>query len=136
MAGARGPPSPLHQAGWVEDDQDRSIRLLDALDALVAAELIDRGPRLEFVHPIVRAAIYDEIPPGTRSALHLQAAGLLAAEGAEIDAVAAQPGRANWPGSEDVEVVYSLAWKCAAKVPRRSNWRNFPVNPRPPVTFP
>jgi DNA-binding CsgD family transcriptional regulator len=77
-------------------------RALDALDALVAAEVIDRGPRLEFVHPIVRAAIYDEIPPGTRSALHLQAAGLLAAEGAEIDAVAAQLLASEPTGSEDV----------------------------------
>ena len=42
------------------------------------------------MHPIVRAAIYDELPPGERSRLHREAARLLAAEGAEIDAVAAQ----------------------------------------------
>lgn len=78
------------------------LQALDALDTLTAARVISHEPRLEFVHPIVRAAIYDEIPPGTRSALHRQAAVLLAAEGAELDAVAAQLLASEPTGSQEV----------------------------------
>ena len=64
---------------------------LPALDGLVGAHVLQEGTEvLRFVHPIVRAAIYDELPPGERSRLHREAARLLAAEGAEIDAIAAQ----------------------------------------------
>jgi hypothetical protein len=63
---------------------------LDALDALVRGGVVRPNDRLEFVHPILRAAIYDELAPGERSRLHRQAADLLAGEGAELDAVAAQ----------------------------------------------
>ncbi len=63
---------------------------LDALDALVSAGLVRVHGRIEFVHPILRAAIYDVLAPGERSRLHHRAADLLASEGAELDAVAAQ----------------------------------------------
>lgn len=63
---------------------------LDALDALVAAGVLRTDGRVEFVHPILRAAIYDELAPGERSRLHVKAADLLASEGAALDAVAAQ----------------------------------------------
>jgi DNA-binding CsgD family transcriptional regulator len=46
--------------------------------------------RLAFVHPILRAAIYDALAPGERSELHRRAADLLAADGAELDAIASQ----------------------------------------------
>lgn len=61
----------------------------EALDVLVAAELLPGGSTLEYRHPIVRAAIYDEMAPGARSRAHQRAAELLAAEGAELDTVAA-----------------------------------------------
>ena len=35
----------------------------------------------EFVHPLVRAAVYDLLTPARRSALHRQAADVLQAEG-------------------------------------------------------
>jgi len=63
-------------------------RALLALDALTAVQVIPDGGDLEFRHPIVRAAIYDAIGPGARSAGHHHAASLLAAEGADLDAVA------------------------------------------------
>jgi DNA-binding CsgD family transcriptional regulator/tetratricopeptide (TPR) repeat protein len=63
---------------------------LDALDALVGAGLVRVNGRIEFVHPILRAAIYDALAPGERSRLHHRAADLLAVEGVELDAVAAQ----------------------------------------------
>lgn len=77
---------------------DRAARLagiadheaLRLVDALVTAQIMRSGQPLEFVHPIVRAAIYEELPPGRRSAAHSRAAALLAEEGADIDVVAAQ----------------------------------------------
>jgi DNA-binding CsgD family transcriptional regulator len=63
---------------------------LAALDALILAGVISARERLEFAHPIVRAAIYDDLGPGERSKLHSRAASLLAAAGAELDAIAAQ----------------------------------------------
>jgi DNA-binding CsgD family transcriptional regulator len=63
---------------------------LAALDALVAARLLVAGDSLTFDHPSIRSTVYQELGPGERSRLHHAAARLLAAEGAELDAVAAQ----------------------------------------------
>ena len=51
-----------------------------AADELVRADIFDRGERLGFVHPIVRAALYEDLAPGERQALHAAAASALAAE--------------------------------------------------------
>jgi DNA-binding CsgD family transcriptional regulator/tetratricopeptide (TPR) repeat protein len=75
---------------------------LPALDGLVGAHVLREGTQLRFVHPIVRAAIYDELPPGERSRLHREAARLLTDEGAEIDAVAAQLLASEPAGSPEV----------------------------------
>ncbi|MFD4432768.1 AAA family ATPase [Nocardia sp. NPDC058497] len=58
-------------------------------DALAAVAVLERGAPLRFVHPVVRAAIYGDIPGAERAALHARAAGLLAAQGADPTAVAA-----------------------------------------------
>jgi len=63
---------------------------LRALDALVVGHVLTFRARLEFLHPIVRAAVYEGIPPGERSSLHRKAADLLGEEGSDIDVVAAQ----------------------------------------------
>jgi DNA-binding CsgD family transcriptional regulator len=63
---------------------------LEALDSLVGASVVQVNGHLEFVHPILRRAVYSELPPGTRSQLHRAAATLLSAEGAELEAIAAQ----------------------------------------------
>lgn len=76
---------------------DRAARLaqldeseaLEAVDALAAVQILRAERSLEFAHPIVRAAVYDDLSAGRRSALHGHAAELLAAEGADLDAVAA-----------------------------------------------
>jgi DNA-binding CsgD family transcriptional regulator len=62
---------------------------LHSLDYLVAGHVLKFHPRLDFVHPIVRAAVYEGIPPGERSSLHRKAADLLSEEGSDIDVVAA-----------------------------------------------
>jgi DNA-binding CsgD family transcriptional regulator len=74
----------------------RAARLADveepqAVEAVAALETMDilrpRRP-LEFVHPIVRGAIYDDMPAATRSAAHTRAADLLADEDEDADAIA------------------------------------------------
>ena len=48
-----------------------------AVDALVAADIVAEGRPLQFVHPIVRAAVYGELPPAERERRHRRAAELL-----------------------------------------------------------
>ncbi len=59
-----------------------------AADALAAAEILRPGEPLEFVHPIVRSAIYAELPPSERARMHTAAARTLRAEGAPPELVA------------------------------------------------
>jgi predicted ATPase len=53
-----------------------------AADDLVRADIFVGGERLGFVHPIVRAALYEDLAPGERQARHAAAADALAEEGA------------------------------------------------------
>ena len=57
-------------------------------DSLVDVEVLDPGEPLRFVHPLVRSAIYHDIPIGTRSDLHATAALVLAARQGPPEAVA------------------------------------------------
>jgi DNA-binding CsgD family transcriptional regulator len=61
-----------------------------AVDTLAAVEILKPQLPLEFVHPIVRAAVYDDLAPAARSVAHMRAARLLAAEDADPEQVAAQ----------------------------------------------
>jgi DNA-binding CsgD family transcriptional regulator len=60
-----------------------------AADDLVRADIFVRAERLGFVHPIVRAALYEDLAPGERKARHAAAAEALAAEGAPAERVTA-----------------------------------------------
>ena len=51
--------------------------------------VLEPGTPLRFVHPIVRTAVHDDIPAASRGLRHAEAARLLAAEGADLDAVCA-----------------------------------------------
>lgn len=57
-------------------------------DALVEMEILQPGRPLQFVHPVVRASVYEALPGAARAAAHGRAADLLAEEGADVDAVA------------------------------------------------
>jgi len=61
----------------------------DALDALRAGGVLAAGPRVEFLHPIVRTAVEASIPVGTRAGGHARAARLEAAMGAAPERIAA-----------------------------------------------
>jgi DNA-binding CsgD family transcriptional regulator len=72
-----------------------------AAAALEAAGIVERRDALGFVHPILRTAIYEDIPSVERAAAHAAAATVLHDRGAESEAVAAhlliaEPGGAPW----------------------------------------
>ncbi|GGS53845.1 ATP-binding protein [Streptomyces cinerochromogenes] len=76
-----------------------SVALIPALEEAVRAGLLDDdGDRLSFRHDLLRQAVYVDIPPSARKALHREAAALLVAAGHQpIDVVShilrgAQPG--------------------------------------------
>jgi len=59
------------------------------LDGLAGASILAPGPERRFAHPLLRAAVYESIPPATRAEAHARAARLLREQGAEPEAVAA-----------------------------------------------
>ncbi len=59
-----------------------------AIDSLVDAEIFAPELPLNFVHPIVRSAVYADLGPGERAAAHARAARLLADGGAAPELVA------------------------------------------------
>jgi DNA-binding CsgD family transcriptional regulator len=60
-----------------------------AADELVRADIFLRSQRLGFVHPIVRAALYEDLAPGERQARHASAAEALARAGASPERLTA-----------------------------------------------
>jgi DNA-binding CsgD family transcriptional regulator len=87
-----------HGAALAGLEQDAVARASDALSQI--GVLRPTRP-LQFVHPLVQAAVYEAIPPGRRSLMHAAAARLLAVEGASPDRVAlhllnAEPASEQW----------------------------------------
>ncbi|MDQ3963930.1 MAG: AAA family ATPase [Actinomycetota bacterium] len=80
-----GSPQLRHAAQLADLTQERA-RIL--CDDLCEAEILAPGLPIDFVHPLVRQAIYAEHPEGERSALHLRAAELLTSMGAEAREIA------------------------------------------------
>jgi hypothetical protein len=60
----------------------------DGADALAAADVIVPGRPLRFVHPLVRGAVYADLPSAARATAHRQAAALLSGRGAEPERIA------------------------------------------------
>ena len=72
-----------------------------AADELEGARIFHRGPTLEFMHPLVRTAIYENLAAGRRSRDHKRAARILAKAHAPADRVcahllASQPSDDPW----------------------------------------
>ena len=61
-----------------------------AADELREAGLLAPGREIEFLHPILRTAVYDDVPAAARTEAHGRAARLLAAEDAGPEPVAGQ----------------------------------------------
>jgi DNA-binding CsgD family transcriptional regulator len=73
----------------------------DAADALVAAQILTAEP-LVFVHPLLRRAVYDQIPPAQRASDHRRAALLLAQAGPGNAAIGAHLLRASAAAEPEV----------------------------------
>ncbi len=74
-------------AGLAEVDEDAAA---ETIEALARAEILRADEPLGFVHPLVRDAIYGELPAARRGLAHARAARLLAGLGASPERVAAQ----------------------------------------------
>ncbi len=72
----------------------------DACERLVVAGLLSDTQVVGFVHPLVRAAVLNELPSPRRAADHARAARLLSEDGASGDAVAAHLLLAEPSGDE------------------------------------
>ena len=88
------------------------VQLVAAVDeACAAGVLIESGNGLAFRHPLIRTALYEEMPTSVRAAWHREAARALAEAGAPADRVARQL-LAAISGSADTEPVeeWTLRW--------------------------
>src|SRR5262249_22728338 len=94
-------PSWTRPGSPISTCRPRSVLLTE----LVRAELLRVDPEVAFTHPIVRAAIYEGIGAGERTAAHRRAAALLRDAGAEPERAApprgdgAEPGRPRAAGA-------------------------------------
>ncbi len=61
---------------------------LQAADALAAGHVLSPGTPLSFAHPLIRSAIYADLPPGERSRRHAAAARTLREEDAASEQIA------------------------------------------------
>jgi DNA-binding CsgD family transcriptional regulator len=69
--------------------------LVPAIDEAVATGVLAESPvGLAFRHPLIRTALYEEVPAGVRASWHRDAGRALAAAGAPVDRVARQLLRA------------------------------------------
>ncbi len=70
----------------------RSVTDLGPLvdQACAVGVLAESGPGLRFRHPLIRAALYEEMPAAVRAAWHRDAGRALAGTGASVDRVARQ----------------------------------------------
>jgi DNA-binding CsgD family transcriptional regulator len=97
---------------------DRSVPdLIPAVDeARAVGVLADSGHGLGFRHPLIRAALYDEMPASVRAAWHHDAGRALAAAGAPADRVARQLLRAVGEPSATVGPMdeWMLTWLAGA----------------------
>jgi DNA-binding CsgD family transcriptional regulator len=84
---ALGDDTELQLAGRVSGLSKEAARA--AADDLVRADIFASVERLGFVHPIVRAALYEDLAPGERQERHAAAAEALAQEGASPERVTA-----------------------------------------------
>jgi DNA-binding CsgD family transcriptional regulator/tetratricopeptide (TPR) repeat protein len=94
--------------------------LIPAIDeARAAGVLAESGSGLGFRHPLIRAALYDEIPVPVRAAWHRDAGRALAEAGAPVDRVARQLLRAvDGPGGTTEPLdEWILSWLAHAAEP-------------------
>jgi ATP/maltotriose-dependent transcriptional regulator MalT len=116
-AAVAGDPFEPELAGAAIGVSEHAV--LAALDQLLASDLIrptGEPRRFRFRHPLVRRAVYEGIPGGSRLVAHARAAEALAARGATPAQRAHHAERAARPG--DIDAVKLLAEAAAETVAR------------------
>ncbi len=109
----------LRHAGLLAElDADRSA---EALDSLVATDLAAAGQPLRLAHPLVAAAVYEDMPTAQRQGWHLQAARILSGEQVELTRVAAhllvaQAGGDPWVASTLLDAARNAAAEGATEL--------------------
>ena len=78
---------PRHAAALAALDESTAAQVADALRAI---SILAAGRPLRFAHPLLRTAVYDQIPEAERALAHARAAKVLSDGGAPADEVAAQ----------------------------------------------
>jgi DNA-binding CsgD family transcriptional regulator/tetratricopeptide (TPR) repeat protein len=99
-----GDDADPRQAAALADLDERTAS--EAAAALARVDVLRPQPPLGFVHPLIRAAVYEALTPLERDTGHAQAARLLADIGAESERVAAHLLRT--PASANAQVVGAL----------------------------
>ena len=104
-------PTPPSSRNWIP------TAAAEAADALAAAGVIAPGRPLRFVHPLVRGAVYAELPGAAKTSAHRRAAELLEGRGAEPERIAVHL-LATDP-AEDPTVVEALSAAARRALDRR-----------------
>jgi len=99
-----GDEADARQAAALADLDDQAAS--EAVDALARVDVLRPQPPLGFVHPLLRAAVYEALTPLERDRGHARAARLLANAGVEAERVAAHLLRS--PPAADSQVVATL----------------------------
>ncbi len=110
VALARGVAVLGHQAELSHAAQLADLTLEEAAraaDALSGVGILARGIPLAFSHPIVRTAVYRDLPPGELALAHRSAAELLRAQGASAERLA--PHLLAVPPAGDARAVADLS---------------------------
>jgi DNA-binding NarL/FixJ family response regulator len=90
-------------------------RVAAATGELARAEILRAEPPLGFVHPLIRDAVYHELPLGERELLHARAAELLRESDASPDQIAAQLLNAPRRGEPWVAELLTQAGRAAKR---------------------
>jgi DNA-binding CsgD family transcriptional regulator len=102
-----------HAAALAELSDETAAGLVEAL---VRTQMLRDERRLSFVHPLVRAAIYLDVPVTMRAQMHAKAARILSDAGAGDDAIAAHLLETDPAGEESVvEQLRAAARRAAGK---------------------
>jgi DNA-binding CsgD family transcriptional regulator len=105
IAGDGAPPGLVSALAGVDHEAARA-----ALDALAAANILEQGEPIRFVHPLVRAAIYADLGSARRAGGHLRAGEILREWGTPPERTAAQLVHAERAGRRwVVETLQSAA---------------------------
>jgi DNA-binding CsgD family transcriptional regulator len=89
---------PLERAAALASiDADEAA---SAADALAGVAVLENGPQLAFVHPLVREAVYSDLPAAQRARAHARAAELLHDGGADPEQVASHLVEAGGAAAE------------------------------------